>query len=415
MHRRQWRCDALLIVLTGLSAPVRSALGGRTQEARPNPNTAVDTMWRRDDDFQAMLRDSVEAFAESEHGTARFRACRASPLGFDPDVWAAMGGLGWTGILLDEAHGGAGLGLQSALTIAEVFGRRLVPEPFVASAVMAATALAAARGERAGHLAADLAAGRTVVTLAFQEDAEHIATHPAKTRLARRADGYDLSGAKVFVPAWGPATDVLVTADLDGEVALVALRPDAAGLGAVPRKMTDGLVAADLTFDHVAIGADALLGVGPEMSAAIDLAVARGQVAVSAMLEGVAETLLKLTVEHVNRRVQFGKPLGHFQALRHGLVDLHMEIELTGASWRAAATALEDGGAAAARPLIAAAKSRASDTAQRVAGAAIQYHGAFGYTEEADVGLYANAALRWATWLGSAAALRASVLSLNPA
>jgi alkylation response protein AidB-like acyl-CoA dehydrogenase len=370
-------------------------------------------MWRRDDELQAMLRDSVEAFAESEHGTARFRACRAGVLGFDLDVWSTMGGLGWTGVLIDEARGGAGLGLQSALTIAHVFGRRLIPEPFVASAIMAATVLAAAGEGVSGRLATDLAAGRSVVTLAFQEEAERISSWPSRTRLVRRTNGYELTGAKVFVPAWGPCADILVTAELDGEAALVALRPDTVGLGVAARKMADGLATADLTFDRIVIGADALLGVGPAVADAIERAVARGQIAVSAMLEGVAETLLRNTIDHVNRRVQFGKPLAHFQALRHGLVDLYMEIELTGASWRRAAAALEEADTPVARAAIAAAKSRASDTALRAAGAAIQYHGAFGYTEEADVGLYANAALRWANWLGSATAQRAAVLSVS--
>lgn len=368
-------------------------------------------MWRRDDELQTLLRESAENFSSTEHSLARFRHCRTSAEGFDLATWTAMAGLGWTGILLSEADGGSGLGLSPALTLAEVFGQSLIPEPLVASSVIAATVIAAAQTATARRLAAELAFGALVATLAFQEQPNEIVPELPRSSLEPRDGKLVLSGRKVFVPAWTGKTLLLATADFGGRPAVVAVRPDAPGVTATVRRMSDGGMTADIAFDQVRLDADALLAEGEEARAAIGLALARGRLALSAQLEGLARTLLRLTIDYVKQRVQFDQPLANFQALRHKLVDLHASIELAGASWRAAAAALESRPDDEAAMLVSAAKARCSDVALEVAKAAIQYHGAFGYTEEADVGLFVNAALRWSSWLGNAATHRQLAIS----
>lgn len=367
-------------------------------------------MWRQDDEIQQMLRESAESFAANEHSTRRFRVCRDSEAGFDPKVWAAMGELGWTGILLSEENGGSGLGLGPALTLANVFGERLIPEPFVASAVVAGTILADADGSLAQDLATGLCAGSAVVALAAQEDARQIGSASPSTRLTKTAGDYLLSGSKVFVPAWTKTTVMLVTAMLEGEVAIVAVRPETPGVNAQPKKMTDGGVIADVEFNGVVLGQDAIVARGHAASDLLDLATARGLVALSAQLEGLSRALLATTSDYICQRVQFDQPLSHFQAVRHTIANLHTQVELAGAAWHEAATRLDMGVSPDSLALVSGAKARASDAALAVARAAIQYHGAFGYTEEADIGLYVNAALRWASWMGNASAHRACAL-----
>jgi alkylation response protein AidB-like acyl-CoA dehydrogenase len=161
------------------------------------------------------------------------------------------------------------------------------------------------------------------------------------------------------------------------------------------------------------LDSDALLLRGSDATDAIRLALARGTVALAAQLEGAAQRLLSMTGDYLNQRAQFEKPLASFQSVRHGLVSQHLQIELAGASWRSAAASLQQGLTAETAMRISAAKARCADAALGMSKAAIHYHGAFGFTEESDVGLYANAILRWASWLGNADTHRQRALNLS--
>jgi alkylation response protein AidB-like acyl-CoA dehydrogenase len=363
--------------------------------------------WRTDDELQQMLRDSAVHYFGSAGGPDHFRKVRASTAGFDPAAWKQMGELGWTGILLPEAAGGSEMGLQCALTLAEEIGRTIAPEPFVASAVIAATVLAASDTPAAGALSQSLVAGTRSVTLAWQEQRNTIGV-PA---FATRFEGNRLSGVKRFVPGWH-ADSALLVAGTDGAANILAVvDPTAAGVAVQSARLTDGTFGAEMTFDEVVIKDDAIILRGDEADEALSLAIARGTIALSAQLEGLASALWNRTIDYMRQRAQFGSKLSDFQALRHRMVDLYSEIELAGASWRRAASALDEG-----RYwdiALHAAKARSSQVAQDMGRWAIQYHGAFGYTDEADVGLYVHTAIRWSSWLGNAVSHRRKALEAH--
>lgn len=359
-------------------------------------------MWRHDDELQTILRNSAENFARDNKSLARFRRSRSVGPGFEADAWAQMAALGWTGVLLSERDGGSGFGIATALTLAEVFGQHLLPEPFITSAVMSATILDRSEGDTARSVASSLAAGQATATFAFQEVSGQDEPCVSQTTLTSESGALLLSGRKILVPDWSEDCWLLVTAQFDGELAVVAVPPAHAGVSVVPRRMTDGSLAGDVTFNGVVLAAEALLLTGNKALAVTDLAIARGRLALCAQLESLSRALLLLTIDYVNQRVQFDKPLATFQALRHKLVEAHCIIELAGASWRAAAAKLDDVLDAQMLFYVCAAKARCSDAAMAASRVAIQYHGAFGYTEEADIGLFVNAALRWSCWLGNA-------------
>lgn len=365
--------------------------------------------WRVDSDLQQMLRESAQGWLGDKGGPAHFRAVRESGSGFDADAWRDMAELGWSGMLLPEAAGGSQLGLEPALTLAEELGQAIAPEPFVASAVIAATVLAASDTPRAMELARALAGGEGSVTLAWQERGGTIGLPAFETRLT----GGRLSGRKVHVPAWHADSALLVAAMGDGGPVVMAVSPRPAGVAITATAMTDATFGAAIAFDGVDVAAKDILLEGDAAVAALELALARGTVALSAQLEGLAGALWRRTADYIRQRVQFDQPLADFQALRHRMVDLYAAIELAGASWRAAARALERGEAD--RVALHAAKARCSDAALDMGRWAIQYHGAFGFTDEADVGLYVHAALRWASWLGNAPAHRRAALAAHRA
>lgn len=371
-------------------------------------------MWRQEDDLQSMLRESVDRFAAGRDTMARFRSNRESSEGFDPDTWRAMADAGWTAVLLPQRFGGMGLDILPALSLAEAVGRNLIAEPFVASAVIAATVLGVSDASRAQGLARDLVAGEAVVVLADQEEVGAIGAAPPGTALTRRrGNGYELAGHKVFVPAWTGATELLVSATFEGTPVILAVDPKQPGIIVETQRMTDGAVCADVAFDCVVLDNDAILLEGSAAASATRLALARGTLAIAAQLEGAARSLLSQTSDYLGQRVQFGAPLANFQSIRHGMATQHLNIELAGASWRSAALALQDGLTTAVLAKISMAKARCSDVALGMGEAAVHYHGAFGFTEEANVGLYLNAVLRWASWMGSAPAHRIHALKLS--
>jgi alkylation response protein AidB-like acyl-CoA dehydrogenase len=363
--------------------------------------------WRSDNDLQQLLRESAQGFLSEAGGARHFRAVRASESGFDPQAWARMADLGWTGILLPEAVGGSQLGLEPALTIAEELGRSVSPEPFVASAIIAGTILAKCTATRAADISGALAAGSRSATLAWQEGNGQIGRPAFKTRFL---DG-TLSGQKTHVPGWQKDAALLVAAGSVAGPVVLLIDQAAPGVTVLPRRMTDGTLEADITFTGVTVGADEMMLTGVEAAAALDLALARGTTALAAQLEGLAAKLWQITTSFMQQRVQFDQPLVNYQALRHRMVDLYAAIELAGASWRKAASVLE-AGQPGGLP-VHAAKARCSDVALTMSRWAIQYHGAFGYTEEADVGLYVHAALRWSSWLGNAVAHRRLALTAH--
>lgn len=369
--------------------------------------------WRLDDDLQQMLRESARGHLRSYAGTSHFRKVRDSRLGFDAAAWAAMAELGWTGMLLSEAVGGSELGLEPALTLAEEIGRSLSPEPFVAAAIVAATILAEAAANNGKHhpVTTELVSGTQAVTLAWQE-VRNATSQPERFETVLR--GQTLSGRKIFVPAWTGTGTVLIAARnedaLDNPV-ILALDAQREGLQIETKRMTDGTQCATLEFHNIAIEGDDILLQGESARRSLDLALARGMLALSAQLDGLASAVWALTADYLLQRVQFERPIADFQAVRHAMVDLQVQIELSAASWRRGLMALEGGHLH--DPRVHSAKARCADTAMAMARAGIQYHGAFGYTEEADVGLYLNAALRWSSWLGNAPAHRMRAMSLR--
>ncbi|NBB50445.1 hypothetical protein GVN24_19400 [Rhizobium sp. CRIBSB] len=360
--------------------------------------------WRTDTDIQQMLRDSARAWLAEAGGPGRVRAVRATEAGFDPAIWSGMGEMGWTGVLLPESAGGSELGLGPALTLAEELGRAASPDPFIASVFIAGTVLEASTAEGAGDLLSGLAGGRHSVTLAWQEQRGTLGLPDLATRLS----GGRLCGAKVHVPGWHPDTVLLVAAATDEGPCVVRIDPGAPGVAVTPLRLADSSVCADLRFEEVEVAGEAVLLRGPAAQAALDLAIARGTVAVCAQLEGLSTALWQMTADYLRQRSQFGSQLADFQVIRHRMVDLYSEIEMGAASWRVAATAVEAGDLSG--PALHSAKARCSQMAQDMGRWAIQFHGAFGYMEEADVGLFVHAGLCWSSWLGNPAAHRRAAL-----
>jgi alkylation response protein AidB-like acyl-CoA dehydrogenase len=369
------------------------------------------------DDVRRMIRDSAEGLVAGLHSPRRLRALRESEAGWEREVWQAIAEAGWLALRVPEERGGAGLSLGHVATVCEVLGAALLPEPLIACGLMPTLLLADAAADTAlsDALLPGVLAGDTVLALAWQEQPHQVDAAITAARLTPDSEGWRLSGSKRFVPGAVGADGLLVTARrADGALVVLHVPLAAEGVTVVPVRQVDGSVSADIAFD-VVLPRDAVLISGDDAEAAMRRAVAEATVALSVTLTALAGRALAMTVDYLGKRVQFGKPIGSFQALQHRAVDLAIRVRLAEASCRDALRRCEEEGHEAAATAISAAKAIAANAALLVGREAIQLHGGMGYTDEADIGLYLKAALRLAPWLGGARQHRDVVLAATRA
>jgi alkylation response protein AidB-like acyl-CoA dehydrogenase len=347
---------------------------------------------------QELLRAEVRKFLDQNCPLEEVRKLAETPAGFSRDQWRRVAELGWVGLTLPEAHGGVGLGWEDLVVVLEETGRTLFPSPLIAT-VLAANAIA-----RSGDAAQQqrwlprLADGSQLATVAHLEASD--AQDPAAISLRGRrdGDGFVLDGEKLFVPDAATA-DWIVVAFRSGDA------PDALSLAVVERTakgvtaerlptMDETKRSGRVRFEGVRVGADALLGAPGRALPAIARMLDEGAVAVTAEAIGAAEALHQLTVGYAKQRIQFDKPIGQFQGVKHPLAVAYVDIE----SWKSlcyfAAWAL-DASPDEAPLAVSRAKAYASDAFPRIGVEAIGLHGGIGYTWEYDAQLY----LKRAKWM----------------
>ncbi len=364
---------------------------------------------------RTLLADSVTAFTGRGADIARARRLRGSSEEYDRAAWRRMAELGWLGILVPDTHGGLGLGLPEMGIVAKGLARALAPEPLVASAVMATTALAGGGSEalKREHLPR-LVAGETVPVLAWQETAG--AWDAASPTLQARPleGGYRLTGVKRFIAGAAQADVFLVSALADASPALFWVARDTTGVRLELEPLADGRQFGTLTLTDALVSRERVVARGRQAADALARALDYGAAVASAELCGVAERALEISLDYLKNRVQFGKPIGSFQALQHRGVDLYIQKELAGAVLDQVLEALGEAPDAASRAaLTSRLKARCSDAALRVTREAIQLHGAIGFTDDCDIGLYLKRALVLAGWLGSATQHRRRYVALS--
>ncbi len=344
-------------------------------------------------DDQAMLADTARPFMAEQAPVGHMRALRdaADPTGFSRDLWARFAEMGFTGMLVEEAHGGLGLGQVEAGIVLEEIGRNLTPSPFLSTSVGAVTALkgAAALAER---WLPGIVAGKVVAALAVDEGTHH---RPLRTALKaeRSGNGFRLTGDKRFV-AHGHVADLLIvaarTAGAPGEadgITLFAVEKDAAGLAATPERLADASLASRLSFEGVQVDADAVIGEVDGGWAALSAVLAAVRTGAAAEMGGVSAAALAMTVDYLKSRKQFGVHIGSFQALQHRAAHLYAEMEVTRAAVLKAQQLLDVSDPHAERASLVA-KAMAGMTTTLAVQEGVQMHGGIGMTDEYDIGLY---------------------------
>lgn len=353
---------------------------------------------------QALIQETARGFFGEYVTSAKVREVMQSETGFDSQLWhGVMADMGFGGIALPAECGGAGLGHVELAIILMEMGRTLCPSPFLSSIAMAAPAIveAGSPAQQAQWLPG-IASGETVAALGWLED--------GAAMLSENGGGYRLSGSVRYIP-FGHVADVFVipTRGVGSGLSLLTIPARTPGL------RVEKHVAIDLTrplaslhFEDVTVSVEMLLGTPGSADAAYARTLDLARIALAAEQAGGAEAILDLTVQYAKDRVQFGRPIGSFQAVKHRLADMMIQVETAKtAAFYAACVADENG---ADLPEAAAiAKAYCSDAFSDCTGNAIQLHGGIGFTWEHDAHLYFKRARGSATLLGDARSQRETV------
>jgi len=356
-------------------------------------------------DEQRELAATLRRFLQDKSPSSEVRRLMQTEAGYDPRTWSQLAGqLGLPGLIIPEKHGGSGAGPVELAVACEEMGRALLCAPFFATAVLAAQALLACGDQGAAdEFLPGIADGTTIATLAVAEDdggwsADGVATRAR--RPGRSGDGYVLDGHKSFVIDGHVADLLLVVARADGGPSLFAVRGGADGLGRRP------LETLDLTRKQAALSLDAVPArlIGAEGSAAdvVAATLRLAAVALAAEQVGGAQRCLDMSIEYAKIRMQFGRPIGSFQAIKHMCADMLLEVESARSAAYYAAWAAQDGSDEL--PLLASlAKACCSEAYFRAAADNIQIHGGIGFTWEHDAHLYYRRAKSAELMLGTPA------------
>jgi alkylation response protein AidB-like acyl-CoA dehydrogenase len=329
----------------------------------------------RPTEAQRLLVTVAREFLDKHCSLDTAQELARNPDGRRTELWRKLADLGWPGLMISADYGGSGAGLTDVVLLVEEIGRAALPGPYVPSAVVA-TSMIAAGGTRAQQerLLPRLATGDELCTVAALEGTDAIT--PETLRVPVVAGGA-IDGIKRLVRDAVSARHLIVVGRGDGGVTAALVDTGRAGIQLAPRETMAGDRVSDITFTNVRIDRADLLGGGWPVVAD---ALARGAVARAAEMVGAAQRILELAVEHAKVRVQSGRPIGSFQAIQHTCADLLRDVEVTRGVVHHAAWVIDSGGdavTAAAMP-----KAYAGRTALAVARRAHQIFGAMGYSAE---------------------------------
>jgi pimeloyl-CoA dehydrogenase small subunit len=356
---------------------------------------------------QQLLRDSLARYVTNEYAFAARKRIVASPRGWSEAVWAQFAEMGLLGMPLAEAHGGFGGNSVDVMVVMQELGRGIVVEPYLAAVVLGGglVEIAGSAAQKQAILPR-VAAGERLLALAYGEPQSRCDLHDVETRARRDGGGYVLHGRKSVVLHGGAADTLIVSARTAGGqrdrrgITLFLVDPKTRGVTVSDYRTIDGLRAADVAFEGVQVGADALLGTIDEGLAPLERAVDLGVAALCAEAVGVMEALNAATLEYLKTRQQFGQPIGRFQALQHRAVDMLIACEQAKSITLRASVEAQSSDATASARAISAAKSLVGRAGRKLAQEAIQLHGGMGVTNELPAAHYAKRLTMIDCWLG---------------
>lgn len=341
---------------------------------------------------QRLLQASVNGLLEKDYGFERRNAYRQESGGWSRKIWRQFAEQGLLSLPFNEEDGGIGGTAVETMIVMEALGRALIVEPYLSTVVICGGFLKfGGTPEQRVRYLPPLMQGTEIFSFAHQEKNSRYDFAAIDTRARRTDDGWYVHGTKSIVLHGDTADHFIVTARTAPErdaVGIFLVPCNAAGVSVNGFVTQDGIRAADVAFNHVAVGPDAAVG---NPSGALDLiekVVDHARMALCAEAVGAMDESIKITVEYMRARKQFGVPIGTFQALQHRAADMYVAYEQARSMAIYAAMACEMQDSEARSIAVASAKAQIARSARFIGQQSIQIHGGIGMTEEYKVGHY---------------------------
>jgi alkylation response protein AidB-like acyl-CoA dehydrogenase len=343
---------------------------------------------------QLMLRTSAREFLSKECSKKHVREMMEDEKGYSPILWGKMAKLGWQGMAFEEQYGGMGSSFLDLVVLLEEMGRALVPGPFLSTVVHAGrTILNAGNEGQKKTLLNKISLGKSVMALAFMEENGGIEASDINLNATLSGNDFILNGTKLFVSdAQVTDTMVVVARTKDGAnkedgITLFLVDTTAKGVKVHPLKTITGEKLCEVNFERVMVPKDNILGEIDGGWMALNTTLEEVTIAESAWMLGGARRVLETTTDYAKKRIQFGRPIGSFQAIQHKLANVAMEVEgCTALVYYAAWTVNEkDPGRTLAASM---AKSWCNESFTHAVLEGVQIHGGIGFTWDHDMHLY---------------------------
>ena len=369
---------------------------------------------------QRLLKDSAREFLTSTAPVEAFRQLRDSKdaTGYSKDLWQQMIELGWTGISIPEEFDGLDFGFQGLGLIFEQAGTVLAASPMFSTLVLGVSTIELLGSEaQKKALLPTIVAGELTLALALEESHKHAPTTIATTA-KQDSDNFVINGSKTFVLDGHTADKLLVVARTSGEtndeqgLSVFLVDSKAAGVTINRTIMLDSRNAATVQLDNVSVSQDDLIGTAGQAFPTFHQVLARGRILLAAEMLGGCQEMLNRTVQYLKEREQFGVKIGTFQALKHRVAEIFIEIELAKSVVLEGLTAI-DNKSDNLEKIACTAKSRLNDTYQLATNEAVQMHGGIGVTDELDIGLFLKRARVAIHTLGDSSFLRDRYATLS--
>jgi alkylation response protein AidB-like acyl-CoA dehydrogenase len=338
-------------------------------------------------DEQRQLKETAREFLRNECPTTLVRTAMAAEDGMPRELYREIAKLGWTGLIVPEKFGGAGLSMLDMAVLLEECGYAAMPGPFLFSSVIAASAIVRGGSEELqSRWLPALAEGRAIGTIAIVDEDDGLDPRDITAMAVKNDSGFILLGAKMFVPYAHLADFIVVAARVESadEAALFVIETETPGLSVKPLKCLDlTRRIARVELDGVRVNTGAWLRGEDLFERVIDI----GATAIAADSLGGIERALEMAVDYSRVREQFGKPIGSFQALKHAAAEIVADLEpARSLVWYAAHA--QDALPAEAARAAAMAKARLCEIYTRATDRAVLMHGGIGFTWEHDIHLW---------------------------
>ncbi len=343
---------------------------------------------------QVMLKKSARDFLEKECPKSLVRKMIDDDIGYSPDLWKKMADLGWQGLAIPEGFGGVGSSFLDLTVLLEEMGRALVPGPFMPTVVHCARPVAAHGTEdQKARLLPGIASGTLIMTLALAELEGGLEPSDISTQAKPDGSGYRVTGTKMFVPDANVANYILCAARTSPRsaasegITLFLIDASTDGIGVRQLKTMTGEKLCEVTLDDVKVPSDAVLGGVGDGWPIVSTILQEARVAESAWMSGGARWVLETSVQYASTRIQFGVPIGSFQAIQHKCADMAVLVEGATSAVYHGAWAVDNHDPQL-EMASSVAKAWCSDAFSSVAIDGVQIHGGIGYTWDHDMHLY---------------------------